>query len=314
MSINKITVDLSFARAARLIADRGGDVRFFLVGCGGTGGWLAQSIARLSCHLISQGRNVGTVFIDHDRVGPENIPRQNFCHAEIGIHKAVALARRFTAAWNVPIKAVTEKYDPEMLDEDWGFGMRARRVDALTIAIGCVDNARARRLLAQSLYNNLSFSDHHLFWLDCGNSKESGQVLLGSAPDAEYLKGAFTSAKVCKALPSPALQVPGLLKEKAEEKANNKLTCAEAMALNMQGLMVNQECADRAGDYLLRLTTGRPLRRFATYFDQETGKSESYYITPEEIAGIIKMPVDHVMAIKTMKASEFVEGRRRRRA
>lgn len=254
-----------------------------------------------------------TMFVDDDRVMSKNVPRQNFCHAEAKgrPYKAVALAARFSAAWKIPILAVTEKFHEDLLTDDFGPGMRSRRMDVLNLMIGCVDNAKARRSLAQALAHNYDFINHTTWWLDCGNSDESGQILLGSAPTPESMKGAFHSSKVCRALPSPALQAPDLLKEKPEEKAKNKLSCAELVMLNQQSLMVNQQVASIAANYLLRLTTGKPLRFFATYFDQESGASSSKYVTPEVVARVISKPVDHVMKIKTMKASEFVRGRRR---
>ncbi|PYS47404.1 MAG: thiamine biosynthesis protein ThiF [Acidobacteria bacterium] len=306
-----MSVDLSFTKAARVMADRGGSIRFALVGCGGTGSFLAPLIARLSSELIRQGRDVDVLFIDHDRVEDVNIPRQNFCHAEVGLHKCSTLAARFQSAWNVPIRAICERFDPNMLEDDWGKGIRVRSSGKLNILIGCVDNSKARRVMQRTLHNNIHFLDHNIWWLDCGNSEESGQVLLGSAPDAEYMMSAFKSEKVCKALPSPALQAPDLLKTKPEEKNKSRLSCAELVMLNSQSLTINQDVAAVASRYLLRMTTGKALRYFATYFDQESGQSLSKYVTPEEVARVIKRPVEHVMTLKTMKSSDFVRGRRR---
>ena len=216
------TIDLSFARAARVIAARDGAIRFFLVGCGGTGSFLAPSIARLAADLIAAGRDTEVCFIDHDRVEDTNIPRQNFCYAEEKQYKAIALATRLSRAWNIPITAVTERFEPDMLNEDWGGGMRSRRLTALHLMVGCVDNAVARRTMARALHQNLDFSGHHVWWLDCGNSDESGQALLGSAPNASAMRGAFRSEKICNALPSPALQAPELLKTRPEEKAKQR--------------------------------------------------------------------------------------------
>lgn len=299
-------VDLSFARAARVMAGHGGAVRFFLVGCGGTGSFLAPSIARLAADLIVAERDVEVFFIDHDRVEHTNIPRQNFCYAEEGRHKAIVLATRLSRAWNIPITAITEKFEPTMLEEDWGGGMRSRRVSDLHLLVGCVDNAAARRKLARALDENLSFQPHHVWWLDCGNSNESGQVLLGSAPNAQYMKAAFQSEKICRALPSPALQASDLLKTKREEKNKQRLSCAELMLLNEQSLMVNQQVASIAADYLLRLTSVKPLRKFATYFDQESGISESKYVTPEQVGQIIGMPPSFLMMTRSVPVSEFI--------
>jgi tRNA A37 threonylcarbamoyladenosine dehydratase len=49
------------------------DATIVLVGCGGTGGFLAQALARL---LL--GRRAALFLVDPDRVGPENLGRQAF--------------------------------------------------------------------------------------------------------------------------------------------------------------------------------------------------------------------------------------------
>lgn len=298
------TIDLSFARAARVVPETGDSVRFFLVGCGGTGSWLAPSIARLARTLLDSGREVSVTFIDDDRVEAGNIPRQNFCRAELGLHKSVALAVRYSAAWNVEIAAVTEKFYRALLEDDWGGGWRARNHAALTVIIGCVDNAKARRSIHQALVaiNYLNLPQSH-YWLDCGNAKESGQVLLGSAPTADHLRGAFKNSKLCRALPAPSLVAPELLKARQEERAKQRMSCAELMALNMQSLMVNQRVAAEGADYLYRLTGGAPLRRFATYFDCETGTARSTYVTPEEVARVAGKPKEFVEAEKAVRAA-----------
>ena len=44
-----------------------------VVGCGGTGGFVAEGLCRLF-----QGRDATIVLVDHDRVEPHNLLRQNF--------------------------------------------------------------------------------------------------------------------------------------------------------------------------------------------------------------------------------------------
>src|SRR5439155_23911290 len=60
-----------------------------VVGCGGTGGFLAEAIARL---LI--GRSALLYLVDPDRVEPHNVARQCFDRADVGRFKAEVLAER----------------------------------------------------------------------------------------------------------------------------------------------------------------------------------------------------------------------------
>ncbi len=278
-------VDTSFAQAARLLLPQRDRAEIFLIGCGGTGSWLAPALARLSVVSRDCGRDVRLTFIDGDTVEAGNIPRQNFCNAEIGQNKAIALATRYSAAWGLEIAAVPQMVKPQHLGISYS---------TIAFLIGCVDNAAARKTLAGCLEHNSNQEAHRVWWLDCGNSNESGQILFGSAPTAKHLAGCFKSAKVCTALPSPALVAPDLLKPRPEELPDNRMSCAEMMQANLQSLAVNQRVAAEAADYLMRLLTGQPLKRFATFFDLPSGSAKSRAITPEEIAALIKKPVEYL--------------------
>ena len=50
-----------------------------VVGCGGTGGFVAEGLCRLF-----QGREATIVLVDHDRVEPHNLLRQNFYAEDVG--------------------------------------------------------------------------------------------------------------------------------------------------------------------------------------------------------------------------------------
>ena len=60
-----------------------------VVGCGGTGGFVAEGLCRLF-----QGREATIVLVDHDRVEPHNLLRQNFYAEDVGKFKSQALADR----------------------------------------------------------------------------------------------------------------------------------------------------------------------------------------------------------------------------
>jgi PRTRC genetic system ThiF family protein len=285
---NRTQVDLSFTKAAQVLIAQREQLKIFLVGCGGTGSWLAPAIARLAKVLTEEGRRIQASFIDPDLVEAKNIPRQNFCSAELGRNKAVALAGRYGSAWAIEIEAVPARFTAKMLPvNSW---------QSISIIVGCVDNAAARKSIAGALKAPMNSNAPSTWWLDCGNAEESGQVLLGSAPDAKSLKVAFNTAKTCTALPGPGLQCPDLLTARPEEKGSSNLSCAEMMAANIQSLAINQRVAAEAADYLMRLCMGKPLKRFATYFDLATGSAKSLAVTPEAVSALIKRPVEFLTA------------------
>ena len=98
------------------------------------------------------------------------------------------------------------------------------------------------------------------------------------------------SEKCCQHLPSPAWQYPALLDPQPEELENHNLSCAELALANLQGLTVNQRVAVEAADFLARLLLHRNLRRFATYFDLNSGGVKNYYITVEQIGAFAAAP------------------------
>jgi PRTRC genetic system ThiF family protein len=256
------------------------ETEFLLVGTGGTGSWLAPHLARLVRVLNDAGKPASVKFIDPDIVTPANVPRQHFCDAEIGLPKASVLALRYGTAWGLDIPAIIEPFTPEKVSYSW---------DTLTIIIGCVDNAAARQAIAQALQRNEKDAPR-VWWLDTGNGKEHGQVLLGTANTPDALQGAFRISTLCTALPSPALQHPELLEPLPEELQNSPLSCAQLAQANAQSLPINPRVAAEAFDYLLRLTFTGDLRRFATYIDLPSGTTQSRYTTPTTVGQVIGQP------------------------
>lgn len=275
---NTLRLDLSFMSGARVITAAHEEVHFLMVGCGGNGSWLALAVARLMRVVKESGREVSALFVDPDRVERKNIPRQNFCDAEIGHPKAQTLAARYGLAWGVEIRAVNKRFSVSMVDVKW---------NRLTVMIGCVDNAAARQEMTRAIGSRRGETPPRLWWLDCGNSGESGQVLLGSTDDPKTLQRAFTLDSLCQHLPSPAWQCPDLLEPRPEESDSRKMSCAEMALANAQGLIVNQRVASEAADYLARLLAHRNLRRFATYFDLASGSVKNHYIAPDEIGAFV---------------------------
>ncbi|MCA9896042.1 MAG: ThiF family adenylyltransferase, partial [Anaerolineae bacterium] len=76
-----------------------------LVGCGGTGSQLARAVARMIYSMKAARQSVPRVcFIDPDVVELPNVGRQLFTHAEVGLHKAEALAWRFNYSLGLSIE------------------------------------------------------------------------------------------------------------------------------------------------------------------------------------------------------------------
>lgn len=278
-------LDFSHLDAATVITRNYHKIRFVLVGAGGTGSFLAYSISRLAAVLEETGRRCKIVIIDPDRVEEGNVPRSNFSEGEIGGYKAQTLALRFARAWGVSITSVNRKFHPSLL---W----QSHEQSCLTILAGAVDNPAARRSINRALVECRSAEGRtpDTWWIDCGNGRETGQVLIGSATTPEQLRGAFATELLCNTLPSPAMQRPDLLRADPDEgqKLKQRLSCLQLMLMNEQSLMINQRMANEAGEMLTQLLLYRNLQRFATFVDTKLGVQTSEYTTPEAVARSIR--------------------------
>jgi PRTRC genetic system ThiF family protein len=247
-----------------------------LVGCGGTGGFLAQAVCRL---LI--GRPSRVYLVDPDRVEAHNVARQAFDRRDVGRFKAEVLAERLARRFGREAGYSVLPYERELharVFGDPGGGPR--------LLIGCVDNAAARRAIAATLDERPLGADpsRTIWWLDCGNGRNAGQVLLGSATRPAALRGAFRPGLgLCRALPAPSLQRPDLLATPPEPRPEPD--CAEAVAEGDQGATINQVVAAIAAAFVEKLLAGS-CAWMASYFDLDDGTLRCVPADPKVVAEI----------------------------
>jgi PRTRC genetic system ThiF family protein len=281
-------VDTAFYRAATIVAPPWQFVQIVMAGAGGTGSYLAMHLGRLMHSLYRMDKGVHLTIVDPDVVAEENVGRQLFCDAEKGVPKAEALMRRYGQAWGCNMSACVGKFDESLiLGRD------------LTIVVGCVDNAEARQSLNEVLRQNDGFEHPSFWWLDCGNVRNFGRVLLGTAAEVSLLHGAFSEKEsgLCRALPSPAMSYPDLLAPLPEEKpdAGDVMSCAQRAAANLQSLNINAEMAVHASDFLTRLLVTQDLKKIETETNLRTGVVTSRYALPEVFASIARKPESYFM-------------------
>ncbi len=275
------SLDLSYLRAATILPREFSSLEIVLVGCGGTGSYMALHIGRILRVLTEMGKEVRATFVDPDVVEEKNLGRQFFCEAELGAPKALTLASRFGQAWGLDIAAVIDRFSSKLNI------VKRNHLTDLTLIVGCVDNAAGRKAIASTLKHNRPGDTTRVWYLDCGNHEESGQVLLGSVYDLKSCTDLFKASTLCSALPSPTLQRPELLKARPEELDHNKLSCAELLAANLQSLNINARVASEAADMMTRLLVTRNLKRFACELNLAAGSMTSTYATPEAVARVI---------------------------
>lgn len=254
-----------------------------LVGCGGTGSHIAQTLARLAAHCRDTGGpQLQIAFVDGDTVETKNVGRQLFSAADVGTNKAKALAARFSAVFGLDILAFPYMLTSQRINNSGSYGL----------LVGAVDSAQGRRACATQL-NNFGWR----IWIDCGNHESSGQVVVGTALDARAMAGAMGHGLVSK-LPTAPLIYPELLQDAPIQP---RADCAAAMEDNAQSLMVNQMMAAICGQYLYDLIVRRRLMRFRTVVDLDTLTMRSDPITAAALAEACGLTVDEINGVKTKK-------------
>ncbi|SHM93643.1 PRTRC system ThiF family protein [Mucilaginibacter sp. OK098] len=207
-----------------------------LIGAGGTGSQMLTALARMSQALngLNHPGFVVTLF-DDDRVQSPNLARQLFTSAELGQYKSVALINRINRFFGFNWKAETEKYDKHYCSIAQGMA---------PITISCVDTVKARFEIAEilNLYkkNSASHRDKPLYWMDFGNSKETGQVVLSTVGDIK---------QPTSKLFAPQANLPYITEEYKDlliqsELGDNTPSCSLAEALAKQDLFINSTLVD----------------------------------------------------------------------
>lgn len=255
-------IDPLIRRSGREVdAGRPRRVAFVLVGVGGTGGYLAEHIARLALHHRLDAR---LTLVDFDRVEEHNVFRQPFAPADVGAYKAQVLFERL-GAYPIELGYRVTPYDAEGMFE--GLFGGGDEWDACFL-VGAVDNPLARHELAETLrvatqHDWSRRAPSRIWYLDCGNAAEDGQLLLGNALTADQLREAFArddSDWRCTALPAPTVQAPELLSAPAKTLPGpvpEGMDCALAQALGEQGPAINTVMAALAKATLSSLLEGR---------------------------------------------------------
>lgn len=242
-----------------------------LIGCGGTGSWLAPHVVRVA-KLLQEARDqhVSVVFWDHDHVEAKNIFRQNFCEAEIGVNKALSLAQRYGHAWGIPITAIDAPFDKDLVTKNEY--VPSYREQKTTVVITCVDNNAARREVAKLC------ESWPIWWVDTGNLKTAGQVSVGrnlyqDEPSPLRLPSVTTWS------PAPSVQFPNLIHDTSRDfqpidYAN--MSCAELALVDEQGISINHTIASTAAALLTKMLLTRDLRYHCAYVSLDAGTQFVY--------------------------------------
>ncbi|WP_116788520.1 PRTRC system ThiF family protein [Flavobacterium psychrotrophum] len=211
-----------------------------LIGAGGTGSQVLTGLARMSHSLQQLGHAGFQVSLwDNDVITDANPGRQLFAECEIGLSKAAALITRTNRFFGTAWKAVEKPFTA------------ATATGRAAIYISCVDTAAARFEIAEVLSEldlNPSRSDTPRYWIDFGNGKDTGQVILSTI-------GSIKQPASEKFLPVGSL--PQVTQEFGElllqGDTEDLPSCSLAEALEKQDLFINSVLAQMGCSLLWQL-------------------------------------------------------------
>jgi PRTRC genetic system ThiF family protein len=235
-----------------------------LGGIGGTGSQLARSIARILYDLKQRGKHVPSLhLVDPDIVESKNVGRQFFTPADVGLPKAQVVGQRLNLALGLNISWSVEPLDAKRHIPSHG-----------AIVCGAVDNHIARREIACS---------HAGCWIDAGNHRTSGQVIIGNTGDLALVQRSIQSGHYSY-LPHAGLLFPELLEpEPLISTPEPTISCAELVEQGEQNLLINDAMALVAARYVSNLLNREPITTFMTYVDLDGLVMRSLPICPEEL-------------------------------
>jgi len=216
-----------------------------LIGAGGTGSQMLTALARINHALLNLNHpGLAVTVFDDDRVSEANLGRQLFAETEIGQYKSVALINRINRFFGTNWKATTHRFTDRMPNES---NAKAN------LYITCVDTAAARFNISEML---CEFERGHrydrarpLYWMDMGNSRDTGQVILSTIgtikqPESELYR--------------PVGHLPfitEMFRDQLEQADKNDDTpsCSLAEALSKQDLFINSAVANLGASLLWQL-------------------------------------------------------------
>lgn len=216
-----------------------------LIGAGGTGGQVLTALARINYALNALGHpGLFVRVFDDDRVDVANLGRQLFTTAELGQFKSVALINRINRFFGTNWKAETSRYDKLSLKDD--------DLASAVMTISCVDTVSARYEVAEiltQLSKTYGGRNRAKYWIDFGNSRASGQVVLSTL---EKIKQPASKQYITvENLPLVTHEFKELLL--ASEQADPAPSCSLAEALTRQDLFINSALANCGASLLWQL-------------------------------------------------------------
>ncbi|KKO89183.1 thiamine biosynthesis protein ThiF [Sphingobacterium sp. Ag1] len=222
-------------------------IRVNVIGAGGTGSKMITCLMEINHSLIALGYAGLQVHLwDNDVVTEANRGRQRFAESEKGLQKVVAIINRINRWDGLRWKAESAKFQRNQN------GVIPANASA-AIYISCTDTVSSRFEISEIINSLGTFHDYRQdqpkYWLDFGNSRFTGQVLLSTIKKIEQPKS--KKFKTTDMLPS-IIEEYGKLMVNSEAKDDTP-SCSLEESLQKQDLFINSTLAQMGASLLWNL-------------------------------------------------------------
>lgn len=229
-----------------------------VIGCGGTGSQILNSLARMHSALKALGHpGLFVRAIDNDKVSTANMGRQLFSMSDVGAHKCTVLVGRINRFFGTDWEAVPNKYQ------------LGSKIPTANITISCVDSGASRAEIYKVLVESSKMRHEHpytfpLYWMDYGNMKDRGQVVIGTVVDIKQPK----DSKGVSKLKTINKIHPEIFKDKKGDDQGP--SCSLAEALDKQDLFINTNLANMGLGILWKMFRELRIQYHGLYLNLET--------------------------------------------
>ena len=252
-----------------------------LVGVGGTGGYVLQSLMRMLKNFDIEGL---LTLADGDYVEEENLRRQNFIMPDVGKKKVDVLAKRYGNVYDLDIRTIGDYLEEEQaLDrlfviESNFDGIPSKRV--VKVLLGCVDNNKSRQVMHRYFQ-----SQKDLIYIDAGND---GVLSLSNSVTEEDVRESGYSGQVVVGLRSKGRTIldpigsvyPNVLEEEESDFFPSQ-ACGRTVVSHPQRMQTNLMSANVILGYLNTLLSEGCLVSHFTNFDARNQLMRPEYITKD---------------------------------
>lgn len=233
-------------------------VDVLVVGAGGTGSQVVTALAQMHHALTSLDHpGLQVTVLDDDTVSLSNIGRQWFFKADLGQSKAEVLVNRCNLTLGTSWKAVRGK-------------LSASDRVAHALVIGCVDTRESRYAIMRAMEEGIRGRS---YWLDFGNRRYDGQVILGEVSRARR------KTNEPDKLPHVGELFPEAIDPSAVDPDEGP-SCSLAEALRKQSLFINRTLVAHGMGMLWELLHTGQIDYHGVWVNLKTGRSSSLAVDP----------------------------------